>query len=59
MQHIAAVEAGIVASTGYATAAEYYASDEFAAACKAGIEAWKLRNPGTSTYLNKLNRIQI
>ena len=38
MQHIAAVEAGIVASTGYATAAEYYASDEFAAAC--------------STYLN-------
>ena len=38
MQHIAAVEAGIVASTGYATAAEYFASDEFAAAC--------------STYLN-------
>ena len=50
--HRLAVEAGIAASTGYDTAAEYFASDEFAAACEAGRDKWKLRNPDGGTYLN-------
>ena len=52
MQHIAAIEAGIVASTGYATAAEYFASAEFAAAREAGWERWKLQDPDGGMYLN-------